>query len=403
MSNKTISVNPALFSFGGTKTKKKREKKDVVKPLISPNVLRKKLLSRIKEHKLKETSKLENNKRKLLDPDRSELSNNSAIGSASITTSEELDGEFNESMAHLELLSKQKRLNDEKNIYDRQKRQRQEELERRTLKNYQALNASTPQVNIDLPDELQQRLIRVDTEQFVPSSGGANVNINQYNKDSVPYGILKGGQKPTYRDWTRTQRSDIVTNPNASLVIQGGAPNRIKLEREQRLNHLKAKLRQKQDLKELQDKPNIQVNTQVLSQRAPEIETTIPDVMLTQNLIRLSKPVTERSDQNIIRKKRIIKKTIKRKYTLGKSKIRRTVAVLIKDRGTRKMVLSAQRNLKKKDINEVKNYLREHNLIKVGSSAPNDVLRKLYESSMLAGEITNTNADNLLYNFAKED
>lgn len=403
MSNKTISVNPALFSFGGTKTKKKREKKDVVKPLISPNVLRKKLLSRIKEHKLKETSKLENNKRKLLDPDRSELSNNSAIGSASITTSEELDGEFNESMAHLELLSKQKRLNDEKNIYDRQKRQRQEELERRTLKNYQALNASTPQVNIELPDELQQHLIRVDTEQFVPSSGGANVNINQYNKDSVPYGILKGGQKPTYRDWTRTQRSDIVTNPNASLVIQGGAPNKIKLEREQRLNHLKAKLRQKQDLKELQDKPNIQVNTQVLSQRAPEIETTIPDVMLTQNLIRLSKPVKERSDQNIIRKKRIIKKTIKRKYTLGKSKIRRTVAVLIKDRGTRKMVLSAQRNLKKKDINEVKNYLREHNLIKVGSSAPNDVIRKLYESSMLAGEITNTNADNLLYNFAKEE
>jgi hypothetical protein len=53
-------------------------------------------------------------------------------------------------------------------------------------------------------------------------------------------------------------------------------------------------------------------------------------------------------------------------------------------------------------MNEVKKYLREHNMIRAGSNAPNDVIRKLYESCMLAGEITNLNKDTLLHNFVKE-
>ena len=76
---------------------------------------------------------------------------------------------------------------------------------------------------------------------------------------------------------------------------------------------------------------------------------------------------------------------------------------MIKDRSTRKKILNAQKELKRKPINDVKIYLREHNLIKIGSNAPNDVIRKLYESSMLAGEITNSNAETLLHNFSKDD
>ena len=88
---------------------------------------------------------------------------------------------------------------------------------------------------------------------------------------------------------------------------------------------------------------------------------------------------------------------------MGKSKIKNKIGILIKDRGTRKQVLNAQKDLKRKSINDIKTYLRAHNMIQSGSNAPNDVLRKLYESSMLAGEITNTNIESLLQNLSKDE
>jgi hypothetical protein len=418
MSNKTISINPNLFTSGGSKTKKNRDKqKSNIIPLISPNVLKNKLLKRIKEHKERETENLVNNKKKLSDKETNALGNDYKKDEVNAYSDE-----FSDSINYLQTLSKQKKINDEKTNYEKQKQKRREELDRSTIKNYSSLSQqSQPYVNLDLPEELK---FSINTEQFTTP-----LQMKQHNED-VPYGVLKGGLKPTYRDWSRTYRNNIVTNPNSALVIEHSSINKEKSKRETHLENLRNKLKLKQleesrtkneDIMTTQNliqKPNLEISN--IMPLADKEESLVPPIKVqidtssvapiihtnnstnsTNNSNSLNTLLS--SNERIIATKKISKKTIKRKYTLGKSKIKKTVGVLVKDRGTRKKILTAQKELKRKSINDIKTYLRDHNLIKIGSGAPNDVLRKLYESAMLAGEITNSNTDTLLHNFTKED
>jgi hypothetical protein len=413
MSNKTISINPSLFSLnGGAKTKKNREKKQTPTktPLISPNVLKNKLLKRIKEHKQRETENLENNKKKLTSDDNNKKDKNIKDNESSTFTDE-----FSESINYLQTLSKQKKINDEKTNYELQKQKRREELNRSTLKNLQQVNTASNQsfVNLELPEEL-----KINTEQFI---SGTPITVTPYPRDTIPYGILKGGNKPTYRDWNRTQRNNIVTNPNAALTIEG-ILNKDNNERENRLNKLREKLKNKQLEDSLQKNEDIMMTQNLIQKPNSEIviNNVEPSVFTEPNISNKPNITTTNITSNqgynssfnntimtpsekIIAIKKIIKKTIKRKYTLGKSKTKPTVGILVKDRGTRKKILNAQKDLRRKSINDIKTYLRDHNLIKIGSNAPNDVLRKLYESAMLAGEITNSNSETLLHNFSKDE
>jgi len=99
---------------------------------------------------------------------------------------------------------------------------------------------------------------------------------------------------------------------------------------------------------------------------------------------------------------RITKRTILKKYTLGKSKLYRRVSVLLKDNTTRKNVIDAQKELKRKSIADVKRYLKDRGLLKAGSNAPNDVVRKTYESAMLTGDVINKNKETLIHNLLSE-
>ena len=87
---------------------------------------------------------------------------------------------------------------------------------------------------------------------------------------------------------------------------------------------------------------------------------------------------------------------------MGKSTKYRKVGVLIKSKSTRKQITDAKKELGKISIHEMKNQLQKQGLFKSGSTAPNDVIKQMYESSILAGEIKNTNYNVLYHNFLNE-
>jgi hypothetical protein len=95
------------------------------------------------------------------------------------------------------------------------------------------------------------------------------------------------------------------------------------------------------------------------------------------------------------------RKTIKKRtYYLGKSKVHPKVSVLVSNKTIRNQVNKKAHDLKQTSMGDVKKYLMQKGFIKVGSTAPHDVLRRMYESAqMIGGEITNYNSDNLLYNY----
>ena len=115
-------------------------------------------------------------------------------------------------------------------------------------------------------------------------------------------------------------------------------------------------------------------------------------------LIEKVKQKAESTKPKPINKK--IKKIMRRTYRTGKDQFRPRVSVLLPNKTIRRNVTTKSYLLKQTPIEEIRKTLLKQGFIKVGSSAPNDVLRKMYESvQMIGGEINNHNPDNLLYNF----
>ena len=412
MSNhKTIKINPELFTL--TKTKKTKQDgesnaKTKKNSGFKPNNLKNKLLERIKAHKNREA--------------------NLGTASRNNVKTDDFDAqsnEFDDSMAYLSGLAKQSKETTDKNAYVQNTQADMNRGKNKTLKNHHASPSQSFHVELDLPDELKETPMVFHT----PTRDEAPITLNPSNDkymvdNQVPYGCLKGGKKPTFKAWNRTLRSPPAQPASLSIYTSPPVASPTITTRETKMRDLKEKMRKKQESLEsaqpLPYKPSsvpsprptpIPVAVQPPHEEFPiytgvdvMMEDTAPasvSIMSEQNPVSASHLVGEDPFTQPSGPKRI-KKTIKRTYTLGKSKIHKKVGVLIKDTHTRKRILEAQRNIKRHGINDVKQYLRTHGLMKAGSSAPNDIIRKIYESAMLSGEVTNQDKDILLQNFLKE-
>ena len=451
---KIIQINPELFRLSGSKTRKTRDKKELtLTPIVRPNVIRNNLLKRIKEHKTNEINANKNT---------SSSNVNAGTGTGPSPNKSTYSDEFYSAIDYLSDLTKKNKREVEKEKY-------QNNLNNRTMKNYvssipiqpiqpqanpsinnqyapllSSMTSSSPHVELDLPFDLQEPT-PMRSSFFTPSGG--NVMDIKYKKDTdVPYGCLKGGNKPSYRSWIQTRKNydqvssapDIavrpptppkrntfvnITNPIPSPIMSSPImPSSNSDSREHRLEQIKHKLKKIQE-QENGSKPEYKAlssNLAMLEQFGPEGALGVATTKMTLDPLTPFEDENNKADKIIITDiaalkeaakipttnpeiKKYIKRTIRRKFTLGRSDKLRKVGILLKDKQTRKNVINAQKELKKTNITDVRKYLRQHGIIKVGSTAPNDILRKTFESAMLAGEITNMNKDVLLHNFLNEE
>jgi len=450
MSNrKTIKINPDLFKTSGkretssttkkrshTKTQRKREKKKKPNVNIKPSILRRALFERIKEKKKKERLK-----------DYEASNANSII--------EDSTSLFDETFNHLLEFEKQKKIEkearrQEKNEIKKRKREILSQREKiqgyqshtptpgptpfnKTLKHYGNNNNSmqpTPNIHVEteLPEALKVHDLHIEpTIQTKPSPHTyTDTPIHHVSpiqlKPRPPYGCLKNGKTPTYRQWRRQQNGQdgVSIMHNKTLKHYGNPLNNKdatssqslnlsndmreslnkgheKSDREKILDRIRREIQQKKQEIEKKDKfEKFQKKyNQMMKQGGGGSGENLLDKETSLPLISNGK-IKKKFKKHI---KTIRKKTIKRKYKLGKQLSKNKVSVLIKNKKTRKKIQHEEKLLKRIHIMDIKNQLVKMGLLKHGSTAPNDVIRKMYENAILSGEINNVNKDVLIHNY----
>lgn len=181
-----------------------------------------------------------------------------------------------------------------------------------------------------------------------------NVQQNQHVQDNQPpYSNLKTSSRPTYSQWKKTQKNRDDLKPRNNISFGEG--------------------------------DNVNTEIKIFEDSFEERQKKLTDLKTNFN--------NEDKKKKVKRKH----KTVKRRITLGKHKNR--VGILIKNKKTRKNIEKEMNILKKKSMNQIKRYLRKHNLIKIGSSAPDSMLKDMFCDVYSSGDIFNKNPDILLANY----
>ena len=352
---KTIQLNPSfLLGKKANKTEKKRRNRSEITSLIKPNNIKASLINKIKSHQSKAK------KEKIQNKDNVDT----------------FTKDFNDNLNYLENIIKSRK---------EKKREKREKKRQRSLKkqlsnpnnnrnnnndgNNSIIGGVKNEIQVQIPTEINEIKPKLVDKNINETQSSVKINetpikVNSFKHNLTqkepPYGCLKGGSKPTYSQYQRTFKSCSNKIATPKLNIESSDDN------------------------------------------VPTMEN--PSVLERQNKLSKLKGILatpkiggKRDKLPVMRK---FKKTIKI-YKLGK--IKNKVGVLVKSGLTRKKVKDEQKVLKETCLNDVKKYLRKHNFIKSGSSAPEDVLRTMYEESYLSGKVFNKNPENLLHNYLNDD
>lgn len=322
MEKKTIIINPELL-----KIKKTRKNK----PTISPKLIKRKLLKRIKDHD--NTDK----------------------------------NDFRDSETFLTSILNKKN---------------------KTVKNPQPISEYK-----DLTP------IHKNVENILFKTTGTPLNLNYKIDDETPHGCLKNGIKQCYRSYKNFPQkinhtfTPLQSDENiAKRIIESEINKAINGKTE--FSDIINKSDSLTILEDVSIEPDLLKTNSLECFKEPPLETfkeppleSFKDESLESLIMEESIAANESESSEPVQ----VQRTIKRKFTLGKNKNK--IGVLIKNKRTKKNVLDYTKDLKKITTEEIKKYLRDHGLIKVGSSAPPEIVRKIFENTKMSGDIINESKD----------
>ena len=297
MEKKKISINPDFFSLRKRRKGKQKKEKPVFKKSLKTNEIKKQLLTKIKLHQQKEQKK--------------KLTEQELIHKKKFESN--IDKEVINSIEYLNSINKKNR-----------ERKKTAKRKKKSLDQNLIIN-TTP--------------FAVTNQNIVSSKNKTEKKIDYSIRPDPPYGILKSGKKPLYRNYMQSLKKK--HNP-------------------------------------------IQIHT--------DKNDFIPKI-IPQNIIDRQKKLKK------LRKKFKVRK---RKFTLGKNLRDRTVNILVKNRTAKKRTQKHLDILKKESIYDIKKYLRNHGLLKIGTFADEDVIRQIYLDSKSAGYVFNRSQDILLHNYLND-
>jgi hypothetical protein len=371
---KTIIVNPDFLKFPmrGGRTKKNRDNATPPKPIKIRTEKKSDFDKTYKRRALNYIRKHQEEKYKQSMREGNESL--SGVTTGGKTYADNFNNEFDDSFAFLQKLTEQ---NSQKL-----------KLRNSTLKHQPPYKPNSTLFENAVLDQILDQNISVgektENQNIVNMVQSPSVFQPSIALPKPTYGCLKGGSLPTFRTLksrhlesmntdpipvsthlTEPQPvSSSMTNPNPTFVRDqnvGGSKN-LRMTPEQQRAELKQFLEHRKEEK----------------QRVERVKR----------------------QRGILKPNKKQKRTTTRTFRVGKSKHYPRIGVLIPNKTIRTNVLAKKQKIRETPLEDVRRYLIKKGLIRVGSSCPNDVLRQMYESSMMmCGEIQNHNPDNLLYNY----
>ena len=232
-------------------------------------------------------------------------------------------------------------------------------------------------------------------------------NLPPFHLMKPAYGCLKGGTLPTYRT-LKSQNglpsiSANISNNNTDVFSKGGgngsSPSNTAVGGGNGYGSSPSNTAVSGDSLGQSPSPQ-QIGAARLPRLTPEQQRSELKQFLEKRKEEKQRVERVKRQRNLVNPVKKQKRTTTRTFRVGKSKHYPRVGVLIPNKTIRTQVLARKQKIRETPLEDIRKYLIKKGLIRVGSSCPNDVLRQMYESSMMmCGEIQNHNPDNLLYNY----